>query len=58
MGKNNPKYTHTVMDFMSAVTSQKRNLECIVGSSLKTSIQCSAAVKKANKMLSIIKKAI
>uniref|UniRef100_A0A8C3SII8 Activating signal cointegrator 1 complex subunit 2 n=1 Tax=Chelydra serpentina TaxID=8475 RepID=A0A8C3SII8_CHESE len=41
-----------------AVTTQERDLGVIVGSSLKTSTQCAAAVKKANRILGIVKKGV
>ena len=39
-----------------SVTDQERDLGLLVDSSMKVSIQCAAAVKKASSMLGIIKK--
>ncbi|CAM5134922.1 unnamed protein product [Natator depressus] len=58
IGKRNPNYTYTVMGSKLAVTTQERDLGVIVDSSLKSSTQCAAAVKKVNRMLGIIKKGI
>ncbi|CAM5165838.1 unnamed protein product [Natator depressus] len=58
IGKNNPNYTYKMMGSKLAVTTQERDLGVIVDSSLKTSTQSAAAVKKANGMLEIIKKGI
>uniref|UniRef100_K7GG65 Reverse transcriptase domain-containing protein n=1 Tax=Pelodiscus sinensis TaxID=13735 RepID=K7GG65_PELSI len=57
-GKNNPNYTYSMMGANLAMTNQERDLGVIVDSSLKTSTQCAAAVKKANRMLGNIKKGI
>ncbi|CAM5106410.1 unnamed protein product [Eretmochelys imbricata] len=57
-GKNNPNDTYSTMGANLATTNQEKDLGVIVGSSLKTSTQCAAAVKKANGMLGIIKKGI
>lgn len=51
MGKNNPKYTYTIIGSTVTVTAQKRDLVVIVDTFLKTSAQCSVAVKKKNKTL-------
>ncbi|CAM4652894.1 unnamed protein product [Caretta caretta] len=56
IGKNNPNYTYNMMRANLATTNQERDLGVIVDSSLKTSTQCAAAVKKAHRMLGIIKK--
>ncbi|CAM5150171.1 unnamed protein product [Eretmochelys imbricata] len=56
--KNNPNYTYNMMGANLATTNQEKDLGVIVDSSLKTSTQCAAAVKKANGMLRIIKKGI
>ncbi|CAM5109632.1 unnamed protein product [Eretmochelys imbricata] len=58
IGKNNPNYTYNMMGANLPMTNQERDLGVIVDSSLKTSTQCAAAVKKANMMLGIIKKVI
>ncbi|CAM4478002.1 unnamed protein product [Lepidochelys kempii] len=58
IGKHNPNYTYTMMGSKLAVTTQERDLGVIVDSSLKTSTQCAAAVKRANTMLGIIKEGI
>ncbi|CAM4594941.1 unnamed protein product [Lepidochelys kempii] len=58
IGKHNPNYTYKMMGSKLAVTTQERDLGVIVDSSLKTSTQCAAAVKKANRLLDIIKKGI
>ncbi|CAM5077649.1 unnamed protein product [Natator depressus] len=55
IGKQNPNYIHKMMGSKSAVTTQERDLGVIVDSSLKTSTQCAAAIKKADRMLGIIK---
>ncbi|CAM5119150.1 unnamed protein product [Natator depressus] len=55
-GKNNPNYTYNMMGANLATTNQEKDLGVIMDSSLKTSTQCAAAVKKANGMLGIIKK--
>ncbi|CAM4694163.1 unnamed protein product [Caretta caretta] len=57
-GKNNPNYTYNVMGANLATTNQEKDLGVIMDSSLKTSMQCAEAVKKANRMLGIIKKGI
>ncbi|CAM4564408.1 unnamed protein product [Caretta caretta] len=54
IGKNNPNYTYNMMGANLPMTNQERDLGVIVESSLKTSTQCAAAVKKANRMLNII----
>ncbi|CAM4644795.1 unnamed protein product [Lepidochelys kempii] len=46
IGKNNPNYTYNVMGANLATTNQEKDLAVIVDSSLKTSTQCAAAVKK------------
>ncbi|CAM5145823.1 unnamed protein product [Natator depressus] len=56
IGKNNPNYTYIMMGANLATTNQEKDLGVIMDSSLKTSMQCAAAVKKANGMLGIIKK--
>uniref|UniRef100_A0A8C3P8K5 Gypsy retrotransposon integrase-like protein 1 n=1 Tax=Chrysemys picta bellii TaxID=8478 RepID=A0A8C3P8K5_CHRPI len=58
IGKNNPNYTHNMMGANLATTNQERDLGVIVDSSLKTFTQCAVAVRKANRMLGIIKKGI
>ncbi|CAM5167759.1 unnamed protein product [Natator depressus] len=58
IGKHNPNYTYTMMGSKLAVTTQERDLGVIVDSSLKSSTQCAAAVKKVNRILGIIKKGI
>uniref|UniRef100_K7EZH3 Reverse transcriptase domain-containing protein n=1 Tax=Pelodiscus sinensis TaxID=13735 RepID=K7EZH3_PELSI len=58
IGKNNPNYTYSMMGANLATTNQERDLGVIVDSSLKTSTQSAAAVKKANRMLGIIRKGI
>uniref|UniRef100_K7F105 Reverse transcriptase domain-containing protein n=1 Tax=Pelodiscus sinensis TaxID=13735 RepID=K7F105_PELSI len=58
IGKNNPNYTYSMMGANLAMTNQERDLGVIVDSSLKTSTQRAAAVKKANRMLGIIRKGI
>ncbi|CAM5132666.1 unnamed protein product [Eretmochelys imbricata] len=58
IGKNNPNYTYTMMGANLVTTNQERDLRVIMDSSLKMSMQCAAAVKKANRMLRIIKKGI
>uniref|UniRef100_A0A8C3I5X8 Reverse transcriptase domain-containing protein n=1 Tax=Chrysemys picta bellii TaxID=8478 RepID=A0A8C3I5X8_CHRPI len=58
IGRNNPNYTYNMMGANLATTNQEKDLGVIVDSSLKTSTQCAAVVKKANKMLGIIKKGI
>uniref|UniRef100_A0A8C8SCV0 Reverse transcriptase domain-containing protein n=1 Tax=Pelusios castaneus TaxID=367368 RepID=A0A8C8SCV0_9SAUR len=58
IGKNNPNYTYNMMGANLATTSQEKDLGVIVDSSLKMSVQCAEAVKKANRMLGIIKKGI
>uniref|UniRef100_A0A8C3HZR7 Reverse transcriptase domain-containing protein n=1 Tax=Chrysemys picta bellii TaxID=8478 RepID=A0A8C3HZR7_CHRPI len=57
-GKNNPNYTYNMMGANLTTTNQEKDLGVIVDSSLKTSTQCAEAVKKANRMLGIIKKGI
>ncbi|CAM4653692.1 unnamed protein product [Lepidochelys kempii] len=57
IGKNNPNQTYNTMGSNLATTNQERDLGVIVDSSLNTSMQC-AVVKKANRMLGIIKKGI
>ncbi|CAM4589232.1 unnamed protein product [Lepidochelys kempii] len=58
IGKTNPNYTYNMMGANLSTTNQEKDLGVIVDSSLKTSTQCAAAVKKANRMLGIIKKGI
>ncbi|CAM4640541.1 unnamed protein product [Lepidochelys kempii] len=58
IGKHNPNYTYKMIGSKLAVTLQERDLGIIVDSSLKTSTQCAAAVKKAIRILGIIKKGI
>ncbi|CAM4625917.1 unnamed protein product [Caretta caretta] len=58
IGKNNPNYTYNMMGANLTTTNQEKDLGVIVDSSLKTSTQCAAAVKKANGTLGIIKKGI
>ncbi|CAM5171781.1 unnamed protein product [Natator depressus] len=58
IGKYNPNYTYTMMGSKLAVTTQERDLGVTVDSSLKSSTQCAAAVKKAIRTLGIIKKGI
>ncbi|EMP36995.1 hypothetical protein UY3_05796, partial [Chelonia mydas] len=58
IGKHNLNCTYKMMGSELAVTIQERDLGVIVESSLKTSTQCAAAVKKANRILGIIKKGI
>ncbi|CAM4577882.1 unnamed protein product [Lepidochelys olivacea] len=58
IGKHNPNYTYKMMGSKLAVTTQKRDLGITVDSSLKTSTQCAAEVKKVNRMLGIIKKGL
>uniref|UniRef100_K7F0M2 Reverse transcriptase domain-containing protein n=1 Tax=Pelodiscus sinensis TaxID=13735 RepID=K7F0M2_PELSI len=58
IGKNNPNYTYSMMGANLATTNQERDLGVIVDSSLKTSTQCAVVVKKANRMLGIIRKGI
>ncbi|CAM5124383.1 unnamed protein product, partial [Natator depressus] len=58
IGKNNPNYTYNMMRANLATPNQEKDLGVIVDSSLKTSTQCAAAVKKANRMVGIIKKGI
>ncbi|CAM4509126.1 unnamed protein product [Lepidochelys olivacea] len=58
IGKNNPNYTYNMMRANLATTNQEKDLGVIVHSSLKTSTQCAAAVKKANGILGIMKKGI
>ncbi|CAM5138679.1 unnamed protein product [Natator depressus] len=58
IGKNNPNYTYNMMEANLATTNQEKDLGVIVDSSLKTSTQCAATVKKGNGMLGIIKKGI
>ncbi|CAM5114425.1 unnamed protein product [Natator depressus] len=58
IGKNNPNYTYNMMRANLATANQEKDLGVIVDSSLKTSMQCAAAVKKANGMLGISKKGI
>ncbi|CAM5143004.1 unnamed protein product [Natator depressus] len=57
-GKNDPHYTYNMMGANLATTNQERELGVIVDSSLKMSTQCTAAVKKVNRMLGIIEKGI
>lgn len=54
--ENNPNYLYTTMGSKLAITAQGRALGVNVGSSLEMSAQCSAAVKKANRMLAVIKR--
>ncbi|CAM4589481.1 unnamed protein product [Caretta caretta] len=56
IGKHNPNYTYKMMGSKSAVTTQEREFGVIVDSSLKSSTQRAAAVKKAKRMLGIFKK--
>ncbi|CAM4712428.1 unnamed protein product [Lepidochelys kempii] len=56
--KHHPNYTYKIMWSKLAVTTQERDLGVTVDSSLRTSTQCAATVKKANRMLGIIKKGI
>ncbi|CAM5108054.1 unnamed protein product, partial [Natator depressus] len=58
IGKNNPNYTYNMMGANLATTNQEKDLGVIVDSSLKMSMHCAAAVKKAIRMLGIIKKGI
>uniref|UniRef100_K7F1Z4 Reverse transcriptase domain-containing protein n=1 Tax=Pelodiscus sinensis TaxID=13735 RepID=K7F1Z4_PELSI len=58
IGKNNPNYRYSMMRANLATTNQERDRGVIVDSSLKTSTQSAAAVKKANRMLGIIRKGI
>ncbi|CAM5145241.1 unnamed protein product [Eretmochelys imbricata] len=58
IGKNNPNYTYNMMWANLATSNQEKDLGVIVDSSLKTSMQCAAADKKAKGMLGIIKKGI
>ncbi|CAM4587787.1 unnamed protein product [Lepidochelys kempii] len=57
-GKSNPNYTYNMMGANLATTNQEKDLGVIVDSSLKMSMQCAAAVKKANGLLGIIKKGV
>ena len=54
--ENNVNYLHTTMGSKLAITAQGRALGTNVGRSLEMSAQCSAAVKKANQMLAMIKR--
>uniref|UniRef100_A0A8C3SIE1 Uncharacterized protein n=1 Tax=Chelydra serpentina TaxID=8475 RepID=A0A8C3SIE1_CHESE len=56
--KHNPNYTYKMKESKLAVTTQEGDLGVIVDSCLKTSTQCAAAGKKANRMLGIIRKGI
>ncbi|CAM5165119.1 unnamed protein product [Natator depressus] len=47
IGKNNLHYTYNMMGANLATTNQEKDLGVIVDSSLKTSTQCAAAVKKS-----------
>ncbi|CAM4508925.1 unnamed protein product [Caretta caretta] len=58
IGKHNLNYTYKTKGSKLAVTTQERDSGIIVDISLKTSAQCAAAVKKANRMLGIFKKGI
>lgn len=54
--ENNLNYLHTTMGSKLAITAQGRALGTNAGRSLEMSAQCSAAVKKANQMLAMIKR--
>lgn len=54
--ENNLNYLYPAMGTKLAITAQGRALGANVGSSLEMSAQCSAAVKKANWMLAMIKR--
>uniref|UniRef100_K7EYK1 Reverse transcriptase domain-containing protein n=1 Tax=Pelodiscus sinensis TaxID=13735 RepID=K7EYK1_PELSI len=56
IAKNNPNYTYNMMGANLATSNQERDLGVIMASSLKMSTQCAEAVKKANRVLGIIKK--
>lgn len=51
---NNPNFTYTKAGFELTLTTEEKDLEVIVDSSLKGSTQCAEVTKKPNKILGII----
>lgn len=57
-GANSPIFTYTLIGSQLAAIDQKRDLRVVVVSSMKMSTQCTAAVKKTDLILSIIRTGI
>lgn len=51
IGRHNMTYSYTLLHFKLTVTTQGKDLEVIVNSSMKTSVKWTEAVSKANKTL-------
>lgn len=51
IGRHNTTYSYTLLHFKLTVTTQGKDLEVIVNSSMKTSVKWTEAVSKANKTL-------
>lgn len=51
IGRHNMTYSYTLLNFKLTVTTQGKDLEVIVNSSMKTSVKWTEAVSKANKTL-------
>lgn len=51
IGRHNVTYSYTLLHFKLTVTTQGKDLEVIVNSSIKTSVKWTEAVRKANKTL-------
>ena len=55
-GSRNKEYNYSIDNSCLKVVDEERDLEVIVNKNLKSSAQCSKAVKKANKALGFIKR--
>lgn len=55
MGKDNPSFTYKIMGSEVAISTWEWNFRVIIDSSMQMSAQCSAAIKKANRKLGIIR---
>lgn len=51
IGRHNMTYSYTLLHFKLTVTTQGKDLEVIVNSSMKTSVKWTEAVRKTNKTL-------
>lgn len=47
MGKDNPSFTHKIMGSELAISTQERNLQVIIDSSMQMSAQHSVTIKKS-----------